>query len=422
MAEGQEGMTGLPNGIGSEVMKTPDEIGAMKRLYGLGWGAKRIARELGMSRNTVKKYLESDGVPEYKSPDRGSVLDEHRDWLEAEYQRHRGNAEVVRQELERQRGIAVSLRTIERAVEGRRALAAAEAKATLRFETPPGIQAQADFGSKRVRIGGRELVTHFFVMTLGYSRRLYVAAFMDETRGSWQSGMERGFRHFGGVTEELLIDNPKALVKSHDARTRKVEFTEGFSAFARYWGFRPVACAPYRARTKGKDESGVGYVKHNAIAGRDFASWGELEAHLERWMRTIADVRIHGTTGEQPICRFERERNALRSVDGRAPFVQVRELERKVHTDMCVEVDTNHYSVPWRYIGEDVSVRIEGNELSVHHGGAEIARHLVSSARRARIIDRAHLGGLSALTIGHYRRGDLERPLSEYELAAGGGA
>ena len=110
-------------------------------------------------------------------------------------------------------------------------------------------------------------------------------------------------------------------------------FNERLHAFARYWGVRPRACAPYRARTKGKDERGVGYVKRNAIAGRSFASWAALEAHLAWWMREVADRRIHGTTGEPPITRFERdEATALRPIDGRPPFRQVRELSRRVHS------------------------------------------------------------------------------------------
>ena len=420
MEREEGGVTGFQHEAGSDVMKTPAEVGAIKKLHELGWGTKRIARELGISKNTVRKYLALDGIIEYQAPERPSLLNEHQEWIEEEYRRHRGNAEVVRQELERQKGVSVSLRTIERAVEGQRKLIAAEAKATLRFETAPGVQAQADFGSRAVQIGGQEIQAHFFVMTLGYSRRIFAAPFMDETRDSWQSGMERGFLHFGGVTEELLIDNPKALVRSHDIRTRKVEFSEPFHAFARYWGFEPVACAPYRARTKGKDESGVGYVKKNAIAGRSFASWEDLEGHLAWWMREIADQRIHGTTGERPADRFERERGALRNIDGRALFVQVRELTRRVHTDICVEVDTNHYSVPWRYIGEEVTVRMDARTLVVQHAGVTIARHAISQARRARIIDRSHFGGISALHLEKTVRGDLERPLSDYEFAAGG--
>jgi hypothetical protein len=231
--------------------------------------------------------------------------------------------------------------------------------------------------------------------------------------------MERGFAHFGGVPAEVLTDNAKALVKSHDAKTRKVEFTEPFLAFARYWRFVPRACAPYRARTKGKDENGVGYVKKNAIAGHSFASWSHLESHLAWWMREIADSRVHGTTGERPIDRFERERGALVPVASRAPFVQMRELVRKVHSDLCVEIDTNHYSVPWRYIGEEVAVRIDGSTLMVHHGGMEIARHVVAAGRRVRVIDKIHLSGVSALHLERRVSGELERPLSDYASAAG---
>ncbi len=109
-------------------------------------------------------------------------------------------------------------------------------------------------------------------------------------------------------------DNARALVVYHDPVTREVQFNDRLLAFAKHWAFLPRACAPYRARTKGKDERGVGYVKHNALAGRAFASFAALEAHLEQWVREIADVRVHGTTGEAPAVRFAREAAALKSV------------------------------------------------------------------------------------------------------------
>ena len=163
-----------------------------------------------------------------------------------------------------------------------------------------------------------------FVATLGYSRRGYVAAFRHERQSSWFRGLEGTFRHFGGVTKEVLIDNPRPLVLDHDAATHAVEFNDRFLAFAAYWGFRPRACAPYRTRTKGKDERGVGYVKGNAIAGHRFKSWTGMEAHLAWWQREIADRRRHGTTGEVPLVRFEREAELLRPFAGRPPFGQLR--------------------------------------------------------------------------------------------------
>ena len=211
-------------------------------------------------------------------------------------------------------------------------------------------------------------------------------------------------------------------------------FNARFHAFARYWGVRPVACAPYRARTKGKDERGVGYVKHNAIAGRSFASWGALEAHLAWWMREVADVRVHGTTGEAPIVRFEREEaTALRPLNGRPPFCQLRELTRRVQNDACVDIDTNHYSVPWRLIGAEVSVVVSGSQIRIHHAGIEVGCHDQRLGRRERAVDRAHLHGivpcrpdpasdtgLEAATPMTLPGTELLRPLAEYEQVAGG--
>ena len=101
-----------------------------------------------------------------------------------------------------------------------------------------------------------------------------------------------------------------------------------------------------------------------------------LEAHLAWWMREVADMRVHGTTGEAPAARFAREeRQALRPLDDRPAFRQMRELTRRVQTDACVDVDTNHYSVPWTLIGAQVSVVVSNGAVRVHHAGAEVACH-----------------------------------------------
>src|SRR5882724_7439839 len=156
---------------------------------------------------------------------------------------------------------------------------------------PPGRQLQIDFGELGVVIGGERVRVYLFVATLGYSRRCHVRAFRHERQSAWFDGMEGAFTAFGGVPQEVLMDNARALVEHHDVATREVRFNERLRAFAQYWGFTPRACAPYRARTKGKDERGVGYVKHNAIAGHQFTGWAALEAHLAWWVREIADRR-----------------------------------------------------------------------------------------------------------------------------------
>ena len=411
-------------GLRRQRMLEPDEVQAMLGLHRLGWGTRRIAREFGCSRNTVKRYVEAGGRVSYGGAGRAAKLAGLDGWLEKRFLRHGGNAEVVRQDLERELSIEVGLRTVERAVAPYRRLLAAEAKATVRFETPPGHQLQIDFGTSRVPVGGEAVRVHLFVATLGYSRRTYVAAFAHERQAAWFAGLEGAFLHFGGVTDEVLVDNPKALVAHHDPVTREVEFNERFVAFAAHWGFRPRACAPYRARTKGKDENGVRYVKRNAVAGHRFESLDALEAHLAWWMREIADVRRHGTTGETPLARFGREAERLSPCAGTPPFGQLRDLIRTVHADCAVTVDTNAYSVPWRLIGERVRVVVSGGRVRVHHGSGIVADHGVHDGRHGRIVERAHFEGVNA---GPRPAGDaaapepeLLRPLDEYASVAGG--
>lgn len=304
----------------------------------------------------------------------------------------------------------------------------------MRFETPPGRQLQIDFGERLVEIGGIKIKAFVFVATLGHSRRCHVRAFRHERQESWFSGLESAFTTFGGVPEEVLMDNPRALVERHDATSRQVTFNDKLIAFAKHWGFRPRACAPYRARTKGKTESGVGYVKKNAIAGHSFATWEAFEAHLARWERDIANVRIHGTTGEVPMVRFERdEAHRLKPLGGRPSFGALRELTRVVGNDCAVEVDTNSYSVPWRLIGERVAVTVAAGEVRIRHGSREVAVHAQAQGRRQRVIDRAHLDGVAGRD-GAVRQRVIEqppidhpppppallRPLAEYEAIVGG--
>ena len=235
-----------PRGV---LVETPEAVAAMLRLHGLGWGTRRIARELGCSRTTVQHYLAAGEWHSYRRRGRRSKLAGEAAWLRERLIRHHGNADVVRQDLARERGITVSLRTLERAVTPFRAELEAAARAALRFETPPGRQLQIDFGQTRMSIGGATVPVFLFVATLGYSRLLYVQTFRHERQSAWLAGLEAAFRRFGGVPREVLLDNARALVEHHDAATREVRFNARLAAFARYWDVTPRACAPYRPRT-----------------------------------------------------------------------------------------------------------------------------------------------------------------------------
>ena len=183
------------------------------------------------------------------------------------------------------------------------------AEPVVRFETPPGRQGQVDFGCFRLPWGQR----HALLVVLGYSRLLWLQFFQRQTMEVLCGGLESAFQRFGGVPEELLFDQMRSVVVSDDRLaggelTLNVEFLR----FAAHWGFRPRSCRPYRARTKGKVERPIRYVRESFFYARQFVSDEDLNAQAERWLEGTANVRRHGTTGERPQERFERdERGAL---------------------------------------------------------------------------------------------------------------
>jgi len=383
-------------------VETPDAVAAMVRLHEVGWGTRRIARELGCSRTTVQHYLTAGEWRGYRRRGRRSKLAGETPWLRERLIRHHENADVVRQDLERERGITVSLRTLERAVAPFRAEFEAEARATLRFETPPGRRLQIDFGQKRASIGGGTVPVFLFVATLGYARLLYVQPFRHRAAVGVAGRPGRSVPPLRWGGGEVLLDNAQVLGEHHDPATREVRFNARLLAFCPVLGLHPaclraVSGADQRqepAPAKAGDERGVKCVKRNALAGHSFDSWAAMEAHLGRWMREVADLRRHGTTEEAPRTRFDRdEAAALRPLNGRPPFQQVRELVRVGGSECTIELDTNSYSVPWRLIGQLVVVVASGGRVAIRHDGIQVAAHAGVAGRRQRVIEPAHYHG-----------------------------
>jgi transposase len=362
-------------------------VGMIRELAGRGVGSKRIARTVGVSRNTVRRYLRQP-VPAGVQirPTARRLTDDGRRDARTLYEGVAGGNAVVVQRLLTERGVAVSVRTIERAVADIRRARQVAALATVRVESAPGDQLQIDFGQQRIRIAGEEVRIFLLVAVLSYSRRLFVKAFLNERQDDWREGIAAAFTHFGGVPRTLLGDNARALVLGRDHATGTVIFQPAYLAFCRDWEAQPRACAPYRARTKGKTEAGVKYVKRNALAALEFDSFAALEAHLTGWM-AIADARIHGTTHEAPIVRFERA--ALRPLPVRALPRRAQRLRRRVAHDALVDVDTVRYSVPHRLVRDHVEVAIDEQSVRIFHGATLVATHHRSVEPFARVIDPA---------------------------------
>ena len=190
-------------------------------------------------------------------------------------------------------------------------------EAVRRFETPAGFQGQVDFATFNLPWGRR----YALVVVLGYSRLLWLRFFARQSMQILFAGLESAFGAFGGVPRELLFDQMRAVVIGDDRlNSGALVLNTEFLRFAAHWGFRPRACRPYRAKTKGKVERPIRYLRESFFYGRTFLNDADLNAQSERWLATTANLRRHRTTDESPQLRFERdERLALKTLAS-APY------------------------------------------------------------------------------------------------------
>jgi hypothetical protein len=206
-----------------------------------------------------------------------------------------------------------------------------------------------------------------------------------------------------------------------------------FLDFARYWGFTPRLCSPYRAQTKGKVESGVKYVRRNflcGLLGKEPSSLEDLNGQMKAWVWTVANERVHGTTHEQPVARWQAERGRLHPIGNRPPYPYAHDELRRVARDAYVSWQGSRYSVPWQYAGKDVWVQERNGHIEIHCGAERIAAHERAGRHRVVTHSEHHRG----IPLGVPRQSDKilihlresapvveARSLAAYEnLAAGG--
>ena len=234
-----------------------------------------------------------------------------------------------------------------------------------RMESPPGHEAQIDFGTGAPIIGtdGRRRKTHVLRVVLSHSRKAFSEAVFTQSTDAFLQCIENAFEHFGGVPRTLVVDNLKAAVLQAD--WFDPEINPKFADFCRHYGTVALPTKPRTPRHKGKTERGVAYVQDNALKGRTFKSLAEQNAYLESWEDRIADRRIHGTTKRQVLAVFsDSERPTLLPLPI-ARFENFREVKRKVSRDGHVEVEKAFYSVPPEYLGRDVWARSNGRTVRI---------------------------------------------------------
>jgi transposase len=279
-----------------------------------GLSQAAIARQLGISRRTVYRWIQAgeldrdlDAEPvRYKSRPRvPRKIDPYRGIIRARLEEYPElTAKRLFEEI-RAAGYPGGYTQVKEYV--RKVRPRPPEEPVVRFETEPGEQAQVDFAHFRMPWGRR----YALLVVLGYSRLLWLRFYPRQDMRTLIRGLEAAFGFFGGVPREILFDQMRSVITRDDRLQggRLIENAE-FLRFSAHWGFRPRACRPYRAKTKGKVERPIRYVRRSLVYGREFAGDADLNAQAEWWLGRVANVRIHGTTGERPVDRFEADERA----------------------------------------------------------------------------------------------------------------
>ena len=366
----------------------------IKTLYRKGYNKTQIGQMLGIDRKTVRKVLrEAESKPDAATAEPGakkavwpSMLDEYREYIEIQLAKELSITRI-HQDLQKQYGVQCGYTTLRDYVAK---IKRSRPHAYMVLHSLPGEEAQVDFGYiGTLKVSGTPRKAWVFVMSLSYSRYMYVEITLDQSVATFIRCHANAFRYFGGVPETVKIDNLKAAIVEADFYEPTVQRT--YAAFAEHYGFLPDPCRVYTPTDKGKVESNVKYVKDNCFKGRDFKDIEEAQVFLSGWLADTANSRIHGTTGRIPAKVFhELESAELRPLP-EEEFLFTKSEKALVRTDCHIVHGGNYYSVPHSYIGMEVDV-IEVNGLvKIYYEGKEIALHsLVRNAKGEHRTDRSH--------------------------------
>jgi transposase len=395
-------------------------IHKIKSLYdnGNGLTERQIAKELSLSRNTVSKYLhmpETELAKQLDDMTRAKKLDAYRVYIIQLLQTYPNLSavKVMRKLKAKIDSLTVSDRSMRRYIEA--------LKDEISFKQPryyepvidmiPGAQCQVDGGELRgVMIGGKETTVYFMVFVLSYSRLMHVTVSAQpiDTQ-TLISQHDAAFRYFGGMPQECVYDQTK-LVVIHEI-FRELELNQRFHQYATAVGFHIRVCEGYDPESKGKVESGVKYVKQNGLYGETFTDWKSLETYVAEWLDTVANKRVHGTTGQQPQIHYGHEEKVkMQSYLTPSYFENksVAQETRQVDKTSLISWQSNKYSVPMAYQSAKVGVLTEAGQLLLKDltSGEQIAEHVIS-LEKGQIIKNTH----------HYRNMQLRVDMLEAALS-----
>jgi transposase len=342
-----------------------------------GLKCSQIARELNLDYRTVEKWLVKKHYQQRKSPRRASKLDAFKGQIVRMLEAHPYSAAQILQRIKEEDfdgGYTIVKEYV-------RKVRPPKIKAFLKLSFAPGECAQVDWGSYgSVTVGETRRRLSFFVMVLCYSRMMYVEFTVSQTMEHFLGCHQNAFDWFGAVPGKIMVDNLKSAVLKRIVGKDPV-FNPKYLDFANHHGFTIVPCAVGKGNEKGRVESGVGYVKKNFLSGLDIPDFNALNPAAIHWLNTVANVRVHGETGKQPVDRFGRERQAMIKLPPHAYDIASIDQVR-ASRQFRVAVDGNRYSVPAEYAGALLTLKAYPDRICIYHREKLIARHVRNYDRK----------------------------------------
>jgi transposase len=366
----------------------------IRDMHRRGVSISEIARRTGYGRKTVRNVINGTLEPAPKSRRRkGRKIDPYVPYMLKRIAVGVLNARKLYHEIRElgYEGKETQVRSFVQPYRPRR-----QSVATVRFETEPGEQAQVDWGYFGYIVhNGKRRRLYGFILTLGWSRAMYLEFTVSTNVASWLRCHVHAFQYLGGVVDVILHDNLKTAVVDRPSRD-VIHWNRRYLDFAEYYGFTPKACKPYRPQTKGKVESGVSYVKGNFCLGLEYVDLADLNRQAMGWVNTIANVRIHGTTGEVPFDRLPDEE--LTPIHSKPDYDTSIIAHRRCSRDCLISYEGNFYSAPSDYAGQRVMVKAtEGGELLVlNEHGEIVGSHTLAVGSNQRVVVAEHYEGIAA--------------------------
>lgn len=370
-----------------------------------GLSIRQIAERTGQSRNTVRKVLRGLHTGKFRTPERRSKLDPFKAHLRQRFEEFGLSAVRLIDEI-RPMGYRGSVATVRRFLLSLKSESQRSRKVTVRFETAPGRQAQADwtYCGKFPGADGQLVSVYGFVMVLSYSRMTFVKFTTSMKLNELIQCHQDAFACFGGWPHSILYDNMKQV------RIGPGKLNEAFADFAKHHGFAIKTHRAYRPRTKGKVERLVDYVKDNFLAGRTFRGIDDVNAQGFHWMEHVANRRVHGTTGRVPQDVFAEERGLLIPMSAVARFQFHDPVTRTVSWESMVRYSGSKYSVPPKYAGQSVKVHMIDNKIEIRSEDCIIAEHVAAARSGQSIVCKEHLAELWKITAQQVSPPPAEQP------------